>query len=348
MNFISNSVLFFVLTLSATSYSQVNSVVSQLTKKTALEICAEKKLKDLRVRTLVGLQEEPIYLNKFKRECVKAGLAKPSHVEAFAMQAEEAALAAQKEKNKDIKNSTSVAPVKPAVAAVPPVTPTKAPSASTYNGPVIGGCGSPEQCAAVMREANTPKYTWSSPGLQAYLGELWGNSFNYYSGLGGTYEQPDSICTEKNQGELIAFDMGTEVRPVACMSSFATQEEIKAMAAKIKTVKVDTLPTVVAVKKAQYQCKVTKEPKTSEKGEIFYCNGTCECNKEVIGKVWNGGDSRCGEEKCIRIDGGPVKPKTAKKDEDKPKESTAQPAVEPRAPASTQHQFNTLLPGEGQ
>ncbi|MEQ1724043.1 MAG: hypothetical protein ABL930_12775 [Pseudobdellovibrio sp.] len=341
MNFISYSILFGFISVSLSV--QATSVAQPTIPKTPLEICADSKLKILRVRTLVTLEEEPMYLSKFKKECVKEGKVKISQQETLSLQAEEAALNAQKEKEEKNKKTVVVA-AKPAsldstvaTGQTKPAVLSATPASASYTGPVFGGCGTQEQCAAVMREANTPKYTWSSPGLQAYLGELWGNNFNYAHSLGGTYEQPDSICTEKNQGELIAFDMGTEVRPVACMSSFATQEEIKAMAAKIKTVKVETLPTVIAVKRPQYECKKTKEPDKLEEGQMRICNGGCSCGSENIGAVWSGGPG-CGEAKCIRIDGGPVKPKTAKKDE-KPKEKDVvyQPLpVEVRQPAATE------------
>lgn len=333
MNFISFAFLFVVLSISLTSHSESVPV------KTPLEICAEKKLKDFRVRNLVSVADEPVYLDKFKQACAKEQMAANQD-----KQVKDAVARAEKEEKKVV-----AAPTKPASAdqtttsAGKPVfgpVPSQSSSGSGSGGFVIGGCGTPEQCAAYMAEANTPKYTWSSPGLQAYLGELWGNNFNYAHGLGGTYEQPENACNEKNQGEMIALDTGTELVAVACMSSHASQEELKKMAEKIKNTKVDTLPTVVAVKKPKYEWKVITEAAKLEEGQFRVCTGAGTCGSESVGKVFNEGNG-CAVYKCIRIDGGPVK--VAKKDEknNNPAADTkTAPTEAPRAPAQQEQPYS--------
>ncbi len=295
--------------LGVTLLSGLFFISSFAQSKTLLEICAERKLKEFRIKTLVTIADEPKYLEKFTKYCAKDTQMTTQEKQEQARQAAEKAA-------KDAKEKVTTPP-KPAVVAAPPPAPKSttavAPpaSASGSSEAVFGGCGTTEQCASIMRDARTPKYTWSSPGLQAYLGELWGNNFNQASGLGGTFEQPENPCNDSNQGQMIALDTGTDIVGVACMSSFATQEELKKMAEKIKNTKLDTLPQVVATKKAKYEWKIVKDPDPSYKDQICFCKGLGnQCEGTQIGVVINEHPC-CNTWKCVRTDGGPVKPKVA-------------------------------------
>lgn len=304
--------------------------------KTLLENCAANKLKEYKIKNLVAISEEAGLLRRFRAECAKYTFTTPSEKQTLAAEAQAAERQARLDKEakdtKDKKAAIANPPVTKQQVPTPSAVVTPAPVATGSSQAVIGGCGSPEQCAAYMKEASTPKYTWSSPGLQVYLGELWGNSFDYYYGLGGTFEQPKDACNESNQGKLIGLDLGTEVIAVSCMSSFATQEEVKKMAGIIKNTKVETLmPYVLAVKKPQYQWKEIKKPKTIENDQQFcICMGPGSCGSHNLGQE-SSGDACCPVLQCIRIDGGEVKP-TPKpnkdKDFDKPKDKD-QPAPKP-------------------
>lgn len=346
MNFINYAVLVVAFSISLPSHSESIPVPVAPALKTPLEICAEKKLKDFRVRTLVSKADEPLFLEKFKQEC-----AKEKNLASINQQALDAAARAEKDKK-----VVATAPSKPASAdsstsansgVKPVVGPTASAGSSSSTGGstgqvVFGGCGNAEQCAATMAEAYKEKFVWSAPGLQAYLGELWGNNLNTWS-FGSTFEQPNSPCSDKNKGEIIALDMGTELKPIACMSNQASQEEIKKMAEKIKNVKVDTLPTIVAVKKPQYKW-ITLEPYPPlEENEIRICTPVSEaaCHAGEVGTIERS-QPRCGVYKCVRTDtGGPVK--TVKKDEKKDDAGKSVPvansqATPPREPAQQQQQ----------
>lgn len=312
--------------------------------KSLLENCTDNKLKEYKIKNLVTIKEEPALLRKFRADCAKTTFTTPTEKQALAAEAQAAerqALADKDAKAKEAKEKVEVKPIAPAPAAksastAPPAATTAgaASAPSTGNWAVIGGCGTPAQCEAYMREANTPKYKWSSPALQAYLGELWGNSLEQAYGLGGTFEQPESACSDSNQGQIIGLDLGTEVVAIACMSSMATQEEIKKMAAKIKTIKVETLvPTVIAVKRPKYDWKIIVEAKPVE-NQICICTHPGGCYSENVGRV-HSEQSCCPTTKCVRTDaGGPVKPKSDKSKPATTAKTTDEP-VKPVAPAST-------------
>ncbi|MBY0553330.1 hypothetical protein K2P97_02295 [bacterium] len=347
MNFINYAVLLVTFFTSLPSHSESIPSSQAPILKTPLQICAEKKLKDFRVRNLVSKADEPLFLEKFKQEC-----SKEKNSASINQQLIDAASRAEQERKK---NAAVTTPAKPASAdqssaansgVKPVVGPTASGGSSTSSAgsgqAVFGGCGNAEQCAATMAEANREKFVWSAPGLQAYLGELWGNNLNTWS-FGSTFEQPDSPCSDKNKGEIIALDMGTELKPIACMSNQASQEEIKKMAEKIKNVKVDTLPTIVAIKKPQYKW-ITLEPYPPlEENEIRICTpvGESACHSGTVGNIEKS-QPKCGVYKCVRTDtGGPVK--TVKKDEKKDDGSKSEPiansqTTQPREPAQQQQQ----------
>lgn len=260
--------------------------------KTLLENCTDNKLKEYKTKNQVTIREEPTLLRKFRAECAKTTFTTPAEKQALAAEAQ----AAEKE-------------AKTVVNPPPATTPVAPTSASAQV--VFGGCGTEAQCAASMKEASTPKYTWTTPGLQAHLGEQWGISSEAF-GVGGAFEQPENACNDTNQGQIIGIDLGTEVIGVACMSSMSTQEEIKKMNDKIKTIKAETLlPTVIAVKKPKYEWKVILEPQPLE-GQFCTCTLPGSCNSENLGKEFSE-HSCCPTKKCVRTDpGGPVKPKSDK------------------------------------
>lgn len=301
--------------------------------KSLLDNCVDNKLKEYKTKNMVTIAEEPALIRKLRAECAKYTFTTSAEKQALAAEAQAADRQAKADKEAKDKAAAAAKPPAPTAKPTPVAAPAPAPTSSPGAAPAatsaagadpgftFGPCGSPAECAALMKEATTPKYTWSSPGLQAYMGELWGNNMSYAHGLGGTFEQPENSCKESNQGQIIGLDIGTEVVAVACMSSMATQEEIKAMAAKIKTIKVETLvPTVIAIKRPKYEWKVIVEPKRSE-GQMCFCTHPGSCHAENLGREFSE-HSCCGTVKCIRIDGGPVKPKSEKS---KPAE-TAKPA----------------------
>lgn len=277
--------------------------------RSLLDICVDAKLKEYKIKKMVTIAEEPTLVRKFRTECAKYTFITPTERQALAAEAQ--AAERQATLDKEAKDKVVGKPPSPTPIAARPPAPVATSAASAEPVWASGACGSEAECAALMKESRTPKYTWSSPGLQAYMGELWGNNFSYAHGLGGTFEQPENPCKESNQGQLIGLDLGYEVIAVACMSSLATQEEIKKMAEKIKNTKVETLvPRVIAVKKPIYEWKVTVEPKRSE-GQMCFCNHPGSCHSTNLGKEYSE-HSCCGTVKCIRIDGGPVKPKSDK------------------------------------
>lgn len=347
MNFIRYAIPLVALSVSLVSHSESLPVTKPPAQdlKSPLQICAEKKLKEFRKRTLVTVADEPLYMDKFKQEC-----AREKAIANQDLQALDAAKQAEKDKKvvtapaKPASADQSSSSTKPAVSG-PSSSPSPSSSSSSGTGQfVFGGCGNAEQCAAHMAEATREKFVWSSPGLQAYLGELWGNNLNTWS-FGSTFEQPDSPCSDKNKGEIVALDMGTELKPIACMSNQASQEEIKKMAEKIKNVKVDTLPTVVAVKKPQYKWIAIEPYPPLEENEIRICTPVSDaaCHAGEVGTIERS-QPKCGVYKCVRTDtGGPVKTvkKEEKKDDKKENPAAAaapMPKDEQRAPAQTQEQ----------
>ena len=314
--------------------------------RTLLEVCTEKKMKDYKAKNLVPLADEKKLMDKFMIDCSKTTFTTAAEKQKIAtlLQAAERERIDREAKEKLAKVAPPPKPITPPASPTPPPTASFGPAATPTAGPtttwapgqpVFGGCGTQAQCEAYMREANTPKYTWSSPGLQVYLGELWGNSFNYASGLGGTFEQPKDMCNPSNQGQIIALDIGTEVIAVSCMSSFATQEEIKAMALKIKNTKIDTLgEPVIAVKKPKFEWKEILKSVPIE-GQNCFCR-YLTCTSDNVGQVYSE-HSCCGTAQCIRIDGGPVKEKQkpkAKPDMDIPK-NVNPPKVDPSPTPAT-------------
>lgn len=106
-----------------------------------MKICAERKLKEFRIKTLVTIADEPKYLEKFTKYCAKDTVLTAQEKQE---QARQAAEKAAKDK--------VTAPPKPAVVAAPPPpapkTTTAAPtpattSAAATSQPVFGGCGMP-------------------------------------------------------------------------------------------------------------------------------------------------------------------------------------------------------------
>ncbi len=165
---------------------------------------------------------------------------------------------------------------------------------------VIGGCGTQEQCEAVMAEAAKPKFGWQSPRpfMNAPI-----NKMDFMTSEDGhQYELPTGACGPSNQGELVAIDYGSETVVAACMGAPGTRAED--IMAKIKSADVSKLPKVVAVKKELYSWQCLTKPDELANDQIRICNGAPgPCEKLKLGHVFSGGPG-CGSSKCVRFDGG--------------------------------------------
>lgn len=181
------------------------------------------------------------------------------------------------------------------------------PFGGVQSGAVIGGCGTPEQCAAYMAEAAKPKYTWGIP-VPFLNGPM--DVYNHTSANGTQYEMPAAACNASNQGQIIAMDFGegtnTDIRAVACMGPGATMQD---MIEKIKATDIKSLkPVYIAVKKPRYGWDPNPDHKpVVAEGQVVICNGPPICNKDNVGEKFNPG-TYCQQLICARQDkGGPVK-----------------------------------------
>ena len=194
-----------------------------------------------------------------------------------------------------VKPPNPVTPVNPTQTAKPASTP----SAGSGQ-PVIGGCGSPEQCAAYMAEAAKPKYGWQSP--TPFMNGPIDKLNHMRTADGQSYELPANACGPNNQGELLAINYGTEVVVAACMGdkNLSSEEIMK----KIKAADISKLPQVVAVKKELYTWQCLSKAAPLAEGQMRICDGTPRpCEKVILGQTFSGGPG-CETVKCVRIDGG--------------------------------------------
>ena len=122
-------------------------ISGNVSAKSLLENCSDKKLKDYKIKNLVTIAEEGGLMRKFRAECAKYTFTTPQEKQALAAEAQAAERQAKLDKEaKEKKEAAAKAPVtKPPVAIAPvakpqvAVAPVSAGSGSSQ--PVFGGCG---------------------------------------------------------------------------------------------------------------------------------------------------------------------------------------------------------------